>query len=268
MQIRLLGTGGADGIPGFFANDEVSLYARKHGGKDVRTRSAALIDDSIKIDFGPDTFCQVQRDRIDPTLWTSVVFTHGHEDHFRAAEIQYALYPFNRELALGFTIFANEPICRTLRERFPSWPIELVQMEPFHTYRHISYDITTLRAFHDLREKCLNLIFDDGKKKILYATDTGVWDDETFEFLANRHLDCMVIECTEGLRRASYTGHLNIEDLSVVLERLHKQATISRGTRVITTHHAHTGLATHSSLEEALLPLGAEPGYDGMLVKV
>ena len=94
MNIRLLGTGAADGIPGFFGNDMVSRYARENGGKDVRTRSAALIDGVLKIDFPPDTLTQVQRDLLDALDWTGLVFTHSDDDHFAVDELQYALFPF------------------------------------------------------------------------------------------------------------------------------------------------------------------------------
>ena len=59
MQVRLLGTGGSDGIPAFYGNDRVSAHARKVRGKEMRTRSAALVDGTLKIDLGPDTLCQL-----------------------------------------------------------------------------------------------------------------------------------------------------------------------------------------------------------------
>ena len=81
MNIRLLGTGAADGIPGFFGNDMVSDYARAHGGKDIRGRTSALVDGVIQIDFPPDTLSQLNRFALDAREWTAVLFTHSDDDH-------------------------------------------------------------------------------------------------------------------------------------------------------------------------------------------
>jgi len=268
MKIRLLGTGGADGIPGFFINNEVSTYAKKHGGKDIRTRSAALIDGCIKIDLPPDTICQLHRDRLDASDWTALVFTHSHEDHLAISEIQYALYPFTELEQLPFTIYGNSKIKQMVRARYPYWPIEFVEMCSFGEYHHADYKITGLPANHEDAEECLNLLFERDGVNLLYATDTGIWHDPTFEFLASKRLDGLVIECTEGFHDSSYLGHLNIARLAVVLERLNAQGTIGPNTQVVTTHHAHSGLATHAQLECALKPLGAVPGFDGLVVEV
>jgi len=47
MKIRLLGTGGADGIPAYCANNPVSDFAREHGGREIRTRAAARVDEGL-----------------------------------------------------------------------------------------------------------------------------------------------------------------------------------------------------------------------------
>jgi phosphoribosyl 1,2-cyclic phosphate phosphodiesterase len=268
MKIRLLGTGAADGIPGFFINNEVSTYAKKHGGKDLRTRSAALIDGCVKIDLPPDTICQLHRDRLDASDWSALVFTHSHEDHLAVSEIQYALYPFTELEQLPFTIYGNSKIKQLVRQRYPYWPIEFVEMTSFGEYTHADYKITALPANHEIEEECLNLLFERDGVSLLYATDTGIWKEPTFEFLAGRRLNGLVIECTEGFHNASYEGHLNIERLSFVLNRLRGDFAIDENTAVVTTHHAHSGMATHAQLEAALAPIGAEPGYDGCVVEV
>ncbi len=267
MNIRLLGTGAADGIPGLYSDNRVSRFARAQGGKEVRTRSAALVDEVLKIDFPPDTLCQLQRDRLDARDWTALLFTHSHEDHFAVGEIQYTLYPFTELEELPFSIYGNAKIGHTLQDRYPEWPIDYVEMRSFCSYAHGPYTFVPIKARHDMTEDCLNLMIECGGKKLLYATDTGIWEDPTFVFLAEHRLDCLVIECTEGLRENDYFGHLNLTDLAVVLKRLRASGTVHSGTKVVTTHHAHTGEATHCELVKALSPLGAEPGFDGLVVE-
>ena len=50
MKIKYLGTAAAEGVPAIFCHCEVCKYAREHKGKDIRTRSQAMIDDSILLE--------------------------------------------------------------------------------------------------------------------------------------------------------------------------------------------------------------------------
>jgi len=268
MNIRLLGTGAADGIPGFFGNDSVSCYARENGGKDVRTRSAALVDGVLKIDFPPDTLNQVQRNSLDALDWTALLFTHSDDDHFAVDELQYALFPFTDLDHLPYTIFANRQICEEIRGRYPDWPIELFETRSFESFTHGAYTIMPVRATHIADEDCHNLIIEKDAKKILYATDTGIWPKETFEFLKGYRLDLLVIECTDGFNDSIYNGHLNIRAVVQVVSTLRLEGILDSSSRVVTTHHGHHGDARHCDLERAFSPHQIEPGYDGMLIEI
>lgn len=264
MTLLLLGTGAADGIPGFFSSDPVSRYARENGGKDVRSRSAALLDGVIKIDLPPDTLTQLHREGLDAREWTAIVFTHSHEDHFAVSEIQYALHPFTEADHMAQTIYGNAAICARIHARYPHWPLEVVEMRSFHSVAHGDYRITPVHARHKEDEDSHNLLIERDGKRLLYATDTGVWHEETFEFLRAQPLDLLVIECTEGFQPTDYVGHLDVKDCIAVVERLRAQGTLPAGSRVVTTHHSHGGGARHCDLVRALAPHGIEPGYDGM----
>lgn len=267
MNIRLLGTGAADGIPGFFSNNEVSRWARENGGKDVRTRTAALVDGHLKIDLGPDTLTQLHRFELDARDWSCLAFTHSHEDHFTVSEIQYALFPFVESDHLAFPIYANSTICQAIRHRYPDWPLELVETRSFLTYHHGPYRITPVAANHSIGEDCQNLLIENRGRTLLYASDTGVYAEETFAFLKSIRIDCLVIECTEGLCPSPYNGHLDLVSCVDVIERLRGQGTLRQGARVITTHHSHSGGARHCDLEREMAKYGMEPGFDGMLVQ-
>jgi phosphoribosyl 1,2-cyclic phosphate phosphodiesterase len=268
MTIRLLGTGAAEGIPAFYSNSEVSCYARKHGGKDVRTRSGALVDSVLKIDLPPDTLYHMHRDRLDATEWTAMLFTHSDDDHFSPEELQYCLYPFSEMDFLTFTIYGNDAIVPRLHEMYPSWPMDIVLSRSFEPFCHGPYKITPIHANHKLEEDAQNLLISRDNRTLLYATDTGVWFEPTWEFLKDVSLDLLVIECTEGLHCTDYDGHLDVETMLEVLERLRKQGTVRSDTKVCTTHHSHNGGATHAQLEDVLKPHGVDVGFDGMEITV
>src|SRR2546427_13271835 len=90
MRIQLLGTGAAEGWPGLFCRCRACHEARRLGGKNVRSRSSALIDDILKIDFPPDTLYHVFQHGIDLQKVEHLLFTHGHDDHFAMMELQYS----------------------------------------------------------------------------------------------------------------------------------------------------------------------------------
>jgi phosphoribosyl 1,2-cyclic phosphate phosphodiesterase len=265
MNVQLLGTGAADGIPGLFSNDEVSRWARENRGKDIRTRTAALVDGHLKIDLGPDTFAQMQGCGLNGADWSGLILTHSHEDHFAPSEIQYALFPFVEKDHLEFPVYANGTICTLIRERYPDWPLELVETRSFLTYHHGPYRITPVAANHTVGEDCQNLIIENRGKTLLYASDTGIYPEETFDFLKTIRVDCLVIECTEGYHRTTYHGHLDIAECVSVVDRLRRQGTLSEKSRVITTHHSHAGGARHCDLERDLGKHGIVPGFDGMV---
>jgi phosphoribosyl 1,2-cyclic phosphate phosphodiesterase len=267
MTIQLLGTGAADGVPPLFTANQLGSRSFEPNSKDYRSRSAALIDDCLKLDMGPDTMAQNQRFQIDPMLWDAIIFTHSHEDHFTVSEIQYALYPFNANEFPPFTIYSNPTVRAYIECRYPDWPLELVTTRLFEPIQIGDYKMTPVRAMHTPNEECQNLIFEKDGKVVGYMTDTGIWPDETWEFLKGVHFDAMVIECTDGLRDSGYYGHLSLCELEGVLDRLHRMGTISAGTPVRTTHHSHLG-GSHEQLLAAMKPLGIEPGYDGMKITV
>ena len=55
MKLKYLGTAAAEGIPALFCRCEMCAYARKAGGKEIRRRAGALLDGTLKLDFGPDS---------------------------------------------------------------------------------------------------------------------------------------------------------------------------------------------------------------------
>ncbi len=268
MTIRLLGTGGADGIPALFGDDPVSEWAREHGGYDVRSRASAIVDQGLKIDLPPENSAQLLRHGLRACDWDLLLFTHSDDDHLALSELQYGLHPFTENYELHFPIFANETVLGEIARRYEDWPMELVRVRPFQPFESAGYRITPLRARHTPGEECLNFLIEREGRRLVYATDTGVWPEETIDAVAGAAFHLFVIECSSALRPSTYMGHLDIEGLGYLLGRLRSNGAITSETRVVTTHHAANGGARHCDLEAALAPLGAEPGYDGMLLEV
>jgi phosphoribosyl 1,2-cyclic phosphate phosphodiesterase len=238
------------------------------GGREIRSRASAIVDDGLKIDLPPDTFWQLTRDGLDARDWTALIFTHSHEDHFAVGELQYGMYPFNEREFLGYVIYGNAAIGDGVSSHYPDWPIEFVLTRSFEPFCHLAYEITPIEANHKNDEDSQNLVFSSGGRTAIYATDTGIWPEVTWEYLSGIRADALVIECTDGIVEGGYEGHLSLSRLKMVVERLRRQGTLGSGSRVVTTHHSHQGDATHEELVALLRPDGIEVGYDGLVVEV
>ena len=87
MKIKYLGTAAYEGIPSLFCECETCKKARAFKGKNIRTRSQALINDDLLIDFPPDTLVHANTYGIDFQRIHHCLITHSHSDHFYPEDI-------------------------------------------------------------------------------------------------------------------------------------------------------------------------------------
>ena len=128
--------------------------------------------------------------------------------------------------------------------------------------------MTPIRAYHKLDEDSLNLIIERDGKSVLYAVDTGIYQDETWSFLAGRKLDALLLECSEGFEATDYWGHLSCEQLLGVIDKMRAIGCLDDESVICTTHHSHTGNATHAQLEAFFSPESIEVGFDGKSIEI
>ena len=88
MKIQFLGTAAAEGMPAVFCNCAVCQEARRLGGKNIRTRSQALIDDQLLIDLPADTYMHFLTNGIEGDRIGHLLITHSHEDHLYPDELE------------------------------------------------------------------------------------------------------------------------------------------------------------------------------------
>jgi phosphoribosyl 1,2-cyclic phosphate phosphodiesterase len=267
MQIKLLGTGSAEGWPGLFCSCDVCQRSRQVRGKNLRSRSAALIDGVVKVDFPPDTLHHILTQNLDLTRLQFLLFTHGHDDHCAAYELQYLSWMFVPEpIAQDLSVLAPPTVIDKIRATVEAGklPLDLQCVEPWETVLCGSYLITAVQAHHDPDQVCLNYLISNGNRTLLYATDTGVYDEPAWRFLDGRKIDGAVIEASKGPIEGGYDGHLSIPDVIRMRERLVKMGCLRSDATVVTTHHSHLGGLMHEEIEAMLRPHGILAGYDGM----
>jgi len=268
MKVTLLGTSGAEGWPGLFCRCDACAKARKLRGKNIRTRCSALIDDVLKIDFPPDILHQVIVNDVDLRAMTALLFTHGHDDHFSAPELQYLSdYFVTTKITKPLPVYGPPEVIGFLEHRLDLHrvPISLHTLEPWRTVCVAGYRVTPILAQHDPSQTCFNFIIKNKQgATLLYAADTGWYEEPTWQFLRGVHLDGVVAECSKGPIEGGYMAHMCIPEVCRMRQILIDSGSLPADAPVVTTHHSHLGGLMHDELEAILAPQGITTGYDGL----
>ena len=274
MKVFFLGTGSAEGMPAIFCDCSLCREAKRRGGPDCRTRASILIDDVIKIDLPPETLAHVHKyPEVNLAQLQHLLFTHSHDDHFAVRETQYLSPNFAPCRKGPLHVWAtHELIKKMLPEMahfFEQAPLRFHPLVPFSPFSVAHLTVTPVTAHQKQEELCLNfLLRDESDRTLLYASDTGWYDLPTWRFLDGRHIDTVIIECGKGKSANAYDGHLNIDEVLRVKEKLTDNGSISPNAPFYVTHIAHTGLLLHEEMQALLAPHGVTVAYDGLEITV
>lgn len=271
MDLLLLGTAAADAWPSAYCDCDMCTEARRRGGPNIRSRSGALLDDDFKIDHGPDTMMQMQRQRRSLGRVKTILYTHDHPDHLYPIELKRASPPnTTTRPPEPIAVYGNDRVLGAIRKTFENpidWSLDLRPIRPFETIVTEQGDtILPLPATHS-PEALLFRITRRGKH-ILYGHDTGVLKTETIDSLSDGvALDVALFDCTHGIKDSLCEHHLNIPTMLRMIDTLRQRGAITDRTRVIATHFSHGGRLLHEELVATLMPHRVEVAFDGMLIQ-
>jgi phosphoribosyl 1,2-cyclic phosphate phosphodiesterase len=272
MEILLLGTAAAEGWPAPYCICEACEKARKRGGPDVRTRSGAVIDEEIKIDFGPDTVMQMQRAGRHLRGVKTLIFTHHHSDHFVPTELEWAKKPFTLTPAGGIELWGNSFVMEGIKRAFTAeqlnqLPYILREMKAGDYFTTAAGDEVWAMPADHCAGACVLRIRRKGKT-IFYGHDTGALRPETLKTLSDGiPLDLVLLDCTYG-KMDETRGHMGVKAVVQQAAELRKRGAITERTRVIATHFSHGGTMMYDELCQYFLPHGISVSYDGMVVEI
>ena len=277
MKFKYFGTAAAECWPALFCSCDNCERAKKSGGRNIRTRSQAVINGDLLIDLPPDTYFHVINYGLDLTKIKNIIITHDHEDHFYIYDLHRAYPPFaydkNKEKIKQINIYGNKSVNKYAAELENHKDIlNFQEFSAFEKYNIGKYFITPLKADHDYSQDCFIYLIEDPKSKILYANDTGYFPDETWEFLFNncadgKKLDFVSLDTTNGMLDGR-RGHMGIEVCGEVKARLIETGAADDKTIFCLHHFSHNG----GKIYDELVPIAAESGflvsYDGMELKI
>lgn len=273
MKLQYLGTAAAEGVPAPFCACETCQRSRKLGGRSIRSRSQAIVDDTLLIDLPCDTFYHATLYGVDMTAVRHCLITHTHRDHLYPEEIK-NFYKGNAHLpddAPPFTFYGSEDVwasIRTVVERSGD-RVRFRELKPFEDVPINGYTVTPLKAAHGTAHPYIYLIAHK-KTAMLYVHDSDDLPDETWEHLRRRpHLSFVSLDCTEGAHeKMPYRGaHMSLGVNRTFRDKLRRAGLIERDTPVCLNHFSHNGKdVVYEDFRRIAGRDGFLVSYDGMTI--
>ncbi len=268
MEIQILGTAAAEGWPALFCSCSPCAKARSLGGKNYRTRSSLQINDDLKIDFPPDSLVHAHRYGLDYAALKYLLFTHAHFDHLAAKELTYLIPPFAlQDKTESIKIYGTDECINLLLD--PEKHIEkgrpglLNRITYFQELTLEPYEVTALKADHGTEGQSLNYLISHGGKTLLYACDTGFYEEDTWKYLQGARVDLVIAECTGGPDAVEYK-HLGFPDVQRLRRNAEELGITDEATQWVLTHFSHVGAMLHEELQDMVSPHGYTIAWDGM----
>ena len=271
MQITYLGTAAAEGFPAVFCNCEHCREARRLKGKNVRTRSQALINQDLLIDLPADTYSHFLNNDIQGDQIKYLLVTHSHSDHFYPKELAMRYAPYAHDMrADRLKLYCGKGVGTILAniDAIAQYTVDYKVLEPFEKVILGDYTVTALPARHFEGDGALFYIIQNDKT-ILYAHDTGFFYEEVFAFIKDQgyFFDLISLDCTNiDIPISDQGGHMGIDNINRVVKRLRNIGAISANTQIVINHFSHNGAPLHHKLEERVSGYGYTVSYDGLSI--
>jgi phosphoribosyl 1,2-cyclic phosphate phosphodiesterase len=282
MVITFLGTGAAEGYPNAFCRCANCERARTLGGPSLRKRSAALINDDLLIDLGPDIMTASFLHGRSLATVRYCLQTHAHADHLdpclllsRSPEWGVVGTPrlqFYASLATARRIDRMlEPDLAPASVLDPQvgerLNLEIQQIEALESFPVGPYRVTAFPANHDPTVDPLLYAIEADGRTIFYGTDTAPLPEDTWRAFHRHHMrfDVVILDHTYGAGRSD-SDHLNAQQFVEHVARLREEGRLSDHARVFATHLSPETIPPHPDLAEIAAHHGYDVAYDGLTV--
>lgn len=261
----------------FFCHCEVCNHARINKGRNIRTRSQAIIDGKLLIDFGPDTYLHSLEYNLQLADIEVCLVTHSHDDHLYLEDLRARRRSRAnlREGTPALKVYGGKGVKDILEPKASGFvtkdnSVFFYQIGAFKQVEVLNgYIVTAIPAVHTSNEPFVYIIQKDSKT-FLYGHDTDYFGEDVWEYLNTNsiYFDAVSLDCTEGIKHIEYPGHMNFERMQNMCERLAAEGCIDNNTQIIANHISHNGLASYDKANEVGNSLGYLVAYDGMEINL
>jgi phosphoribosyl 1,2-cyclic phosphate phosphodiesterase len=284
VRLLFLGTAASEGYPDAFCACANCEQARRLGGPSLRKRSAALVDDDLLIDLGPDLMAAAQVHGVSLAGLRACLQTHEHGDHldpmhFSSRSIlcgvqgtpQLHYYASRGALAKAAAHFGRRLPADGLLDAEAAEKLNLKAhaVAPFRPFDAGPYRVLPVRAAHDPSLEAMLYVIERDGRSLFYAADTGPLPEETWQALAAAgcRFDVVAMDHTFGLGKRS-SGHMNADQFTEQLERMRAEGLLAPGARVYAHHLAHHSNPPFPEMVALAASRGYLVAYDGLSVDV
>lgn len=287
MKLTFLGTGAGETYPGYWCECPHCTYARKHRGKNLRTNSSMVIDEELLIDMGPSCFDNAARFGVNLSKLKTLLVTHPHEDHLQPQHLYWrntdeSLLPLTyvekmRHGGPRFTdipqlnIYGNSFVMETLRKSLDDMEelkINLHEIKEGKEEKTDGYRILPVRGNHGSQQGFSHsYIIQKDEKTLLYALDSGSYDEDQFALIQEYQYDAVIMEGTTGLNE-QYGGHMCLVNNIRIRERLKENKCLRENSRFLLTHLSPHWCPPHDWYESIVASEGLELAYDGLQIEI
>jgi phosphoribosyl 1,2-cyclic phosphate phosphodiesterase len=274
MNFTFLGTSAANAFPEAFCSCHNCQAARSEGGKSLRKRSAALVNDDLLIDLGPDIMTASQQHQIDLTNVQFCIQTHPHADHLDFSHLLSRSPGFGVVGAPRLHFYASSATLERASQSFKrdlsdldlfsaeaetDLNVSIHEITPLEPFEIGPYRIIAFQANHAFGTEALLYSVESGGKCVFYGTDTAILFDHTWKAFHDFRLefDIVVLDHTYG-------AHQLVEHVS----RMKEEELLTAEGRVYATHIAHEGNSSHKELSKFASSHGYEIAYDGLELSI
>ena len=247
------------------------------GGRNMRTRSQAIIDDRLLIDFPADTYAHYLKWNIPLDKIKACIITHSHSDHLYPAEIQMRSAGFAHINSVKpLTFYAAESGYNMLADAVKKYNISendiiLKLIKPFESFETEGYVITPIKATHDEKSSPVIYAIEKDEKSLLYANDTSELCEESMACLKalERPFNVISLDCTEANRPiVPYIGHLNFNKCAAIRDEFIKDGIANDKTIFVLNHFSHNGInVIYDEFEKKVRDKGFVTSYDGLIIE-
>jgi phosphoribosyl 1,2-cyclic phosphate phosphodiesterase len=282
MVITFLGTSAANAYPEAFCRCDNCERARALGGPSLRKRSAALINDDLLIDLGPDIMTASSMHNRPLTRVRYCLQTHAHADHLDPSHLFSRSPEFGVVGAPRLHFYASAATIRRTaqlleRDCAPGslldpevgerLNLEIHQVEALQSFAVGPYRVTAFPANHDPTVEPLLYAVEADGRTIFYGTDTATLPEETWQGFHQHKMrfDVVILDHTYGPDEPG-SDHLNAHQFIEHVARMREEGLLTDKARAFATHISHPGNPVHPELVDFAAQYGYEIAYDGLTI--
>jgi adenosylcobinamide kinase/adenosylcobinamide-phosphate guanylyltransferase len=270
VEVRLLGTGSADGWPNPWCDCASCDWAREAG--ELRTHTSALVDGVLLLDCGPDVPRAASRAGVSLSSVRWILLGHAHPDHTGPQSLLWR--PWGTAATTPLEILgppAAVAACRAFLDEHPDDAVQLTEVRPGDVLDRGGYRLRAWEADHGRPAIRPSLLWDvEGPatpdavgRRLLYGADTLPLPEDQ---LPTGPYDLVLLEETYG-NGPPFGDHLGLRTFADTLAALRRSGALPDTGRVVAIHLGHAN-PPGPELARRLGLLGAELHPDGTLLQL